>query len=212
MRGGLGSRARGPSRALHIGPLRTRRGADRTRNSNSGGSRSACRSNRKCSISCFISSTTAGASSARRIGRPGLGRADRFPSTLTSRINAARAAIGDDEVEQWLIRTVARRGYCFVSDVVATGAQTATERRPRGPRQSIGFCVASDGARCLRRRGPRSDDRESRRLPLAMFAYRPRLVSGGEWIKSAPCAGDKPLTLSQRGGRLPDSGHGPHRA
>jgi DNA-binding winged helix-turn-helix (wHTH) protein/pimeloyl-ACP methyl ester carboxylesterase len=68
-------------------------------------------------------------------------------STLTSRINAARHAIGDDGAAQRLIRTVPRRGYRFVSDVEAIGAQAATERTPRGPRQSIRFCATSDGAR-----------------------------------------------------------------
>ena len=134
-------------------------------------------------------------------------------STLASRINAARAAIRDDGVEQRLIRTVARRGYRFVSDVAATGARTATELRPRGPRQWIRFCVAlGRRAYCLRRSGARSDDRESRHLPLRDVRIPSAPRQRGEWIKSTHCAGDKPLTLSQRGGRLPDSVHGRHRA
>jgi TolB-like protein len=40
-------------------------------------------------------------------------------STLTSRINAARKAIGDSGKDQKLIRTVARRGLRFVGDVSA---------------------------------------------------------------------------------------------
>jgi TolB-like protein len=43
-------------------------------------------------------------------------------STLTSRINAARKAIGDSGEEQKLIRTIARKGFRFVGDV----------RRPTG--------------------------------------------------------------------------------
>lgn len=39
-------------------------------------------------------------------------------STLTSHINATRKAIGDSGVEQQLIRTVARKGFRFVGDVV----------------------------------------------------------------------------------------------
>lgn len=39
-------------------------------------------------------------------------------STLTSRINAARKAIGDNGVEQSLIRTVPRKGVRFVGAVV----------------------------------------------------------------------------------------------
>ena len=38
-------------------------------------------------------------------------------STLTSRINAARKAIGDSGLEQKLIRTIARKGLRFVGDV-----------------------------------------------------------------------------------------------
>src|ERR1700742_1512243 len=38
-------------------------------------------------------------------------------STLTSRITAARKAIGDSGEEQKLIRTVARKGFRFVGEV-----------------------------------------------------------------------------------------------
>lgn len=38
-------------------------------------------------------------------------------STLTSRINAARKAVGDDGERQRLIRTVARKGFRFVAAV-----------------------------------------------------------------------------------------------
>src|SRR5262249_5967807 len=43
-------------------------------------------------------------------------------STLTSRINAARKAVGDSGAEQALIRTIARKGFRFVGAV-----QTRTE-------------------------------------------------------------------------------------
>jgi DNA-binding winged helix-turn-helix (wHTH) protein len=51
-------------------------------------------------------------------------------STLTSRINAARKAIGDNGKSQKLIRTIARKGLRFVGDVQtrwnkASGAQLA---------------------------------------------------------------------------------------
>src|SRR5580693_2248782 len=38
-------------------------------------------------------------------------------STLTSRINAARTAVGDSGKEQKLIRTIPRKGFRFVGDV-----------------------------------------------------------------------------------------------
>ena len=40
-------------------------------------------------------------------------------STLTSRINAARKAIGDNGSDQKLIRTLPRKGFRFVGPVVA---------------------------------------------------------------------------------------------
>ena len=46
-------------------------------------------------------------------------------STLTSRINAARKAVGDSGEEQKLIRTIARKGLRFVGD----GAHAIGRRR-----------------------------------------------------------------------------------
>src|SRR5688572_12231823 len=75
-------------------------------------------------------------------------------STLTSRINAVRRAMGDSGAEQTLIRTVARRGFRFVGSVqdiagAAVGTPTpATPSRTRPAlRQDIRFCTASDGVR-----------------------------------------------------------------
>jgi pimeloyl-ACP methyl ester carboxylesterase/DNA-binding winged helix-turn-helix (wHTH) protein len=71
-------------------------------------------------------------------------------STLTSRINAARRALGDNGDEQRLIRTVVRRGIRFVGDV-NEGAHAAKAEPPRPrlapPQQRIHFCTASDGVR-----------------------------------------------------------------
>ena len=46
-------------------------------------------------------------------------------STLTSHINAARRAIGDTGREQRLIRTIARKGFRFVGDVIAPDPDAA---------------------------------------------------------------------------------------
>jgi DNA-binding winged helix-turn-helix (wHTH) protein len=48
-------------------------------------------------------------------------------STLISRINAVRKAVGDDGQTQRLIRTMARKGFRFVGDV--------REERPTDPRR-----------------------------------------------------------------------------
>jgi TolB-like protein len=51
-------------------------------------------------------------------------------STLTSRINAARKAVGDSGEEQKLIRTIARKGFRFVGDVRRpTGGEPAHAER-----------------------------------------------------------------------------------
>ena len=46
-------------------------------------------------------------------------------STLTSRINAARKALGDNGEEQRLIRTFARKGFRFIGDVRTEGPDSA---------------------------------------------------------------------------------------
>ena len=80
--------------------------------------------------------------------------AGRFVSddTLTSRVRAARQAIGDNGAEQRLIRTVTRRGFRFVADVQeapgSTASPSATRRRAADPAdlsQRIRYCQASDG-------------------------------------------------------------------
>ncbi len=53
-------------------------------------------------------------------------------STLTSRINAARKAIGDSGANQTLIRTIARKGFRFVGDVETKSAAAIVE-----PRRSV---------------------------------------------------------------------------
>jgi pimeloyl-ACP methyl ester carboxylesterase/DNA-binding winged helix-turn-helix (wHTH) protein len=76
-------------------------------------------------------------------------------STLTSRINAARKAIGDSGDEQHLIRTIARKGVRFVGEVAESerpgpiadaGAHSPAPPSP-GLRQEIHFCTAGDGVR-----------------------------------------------------------------
>ena len=47
-------------------------------------------------------------------------------SNLTTRINAARKAVGDSGQEQRLIRTIARKGFRFVG-VVSTTAENARD-------------------------------------------------------------------------------------
>jgi pimeloyl-ACP methyl ester carboxylesterase/DNA-binding winged helix-turn-helix (wHTH) protein len=71
-------------------------------------------------------------------------------STLTSRINAARKAVGDSGEAQKLIRTIARKGIRFVGEVSeAAGAPAAagTGKASEPLRQEIHFCTSPDGVR-----------------------------------------------------------------
>jgi pimeloyl-ACP methyl ester carboxylesterase len=67
-------------------------------------------------------------------------------STLSSRLKAARRAIGDDGQAQRLIRTVHGRGYQFVGEVTESAVpQPPTTTSP--PPQQIKFCTVDDGVR-----------------------------------------------------------------
>jgi pimeloyl-ACP methyl ester carboxylesterase/DNA-binding winged helix-turn-helix (wHTH) protein len=78
--------------------------------------------------------------------------------TLNSRINAVRHAIGDDGKGQALVRTVPRRGFRFVGDLVEgitasnVAAEAGMSEMPAktntnsvAPSQDITFCHSSDG-------------------------------------------------------------------
>jgi pimeloyl-ACP methyl ester carboxylesterase/DNA-binding winged helix-turn-helix (wHTH) protein len=72
-------------------------------------------------------------------------------AALTSRIKAARRALGDDGESQRFIRTVRGRGYQFVAtvadDTPVPPAIPAPQDEPAPPRQHIAFCRAADGVR-----------------------------------------------------------------
>lgn len=68
------------------------------------------------------------------------------PTTLNSRIKAARRAVGDSGSAQRVIRTVHGRGFRVVADVAER--KGAAESRPTGQlAQSVHFCTAKDGVR-----------------------------------------------------------------
>jgi pimeloyl-ACP methyl ester carboxylesterase/DNA-binding winged helix-turn-helix (wHTH) protein len=66
-------------------------------------------------------------------------------STLASRLNAARRALGDDGQEQRLIRTAARKGVRFVADV--REGQVPSELTTAAParHQEVTFCRTDEG-------------------------------------------------------------------
>ena len=67
------------------------------------------------------------------------------PTTLNSRIKAARQAVDDDGTEQRVIRTIHGRGFRVVADVAERSAIALPV--VRRDEQLIRFCTASDGVR-----------------------------------------------------------------
>ncbi|HYN33707.1 MAG TPA: alpha/beta fold hydrolase [Ilumatobacteraceae bacterium] len=130
---------------------------------------------------------------------------DRFvnESALTTRLKAARRALGDDGSTQRIIRTVHGRGYQFVADVVEVAAPDAAAIEPVAPerpsaaptadvgspiRQRIRYCVAGDGAR----------------IAWASSGAGPPLVKAANWMTHIDMEWDSPvwrhwlIGLSQR--------------
>ena len=95
-------------------------------------------------------------------------------STLTSRINAVRKAVGDSGDEQRVIRTIARKGFRFVGEVVesarpselASIAGPQPPAAPANPQHEIRFCSASDGVR----------------IAYAIAGHGPPLVKAANWL------------------------------
>src|SRR5215218_2195002 len=67
------------------------------------------------------------------------------PTTLSSRIKAARQAVGDDGTAQRVIRTIHGIGFRVVADVAERSAVSA--QATRALEQHVRFCTASDGVR-----------------------------------------------------------------
>ena len=93
-------------------------------------------------------------------------------STLTSRINAVRHAIGDTGANQTLIKTIARKGFRFIGEVeegkkaLPQASAGGAEAAAGGLRQEIHFCTASDGVR----------------IAYAAVGKGPPLVKAANWL------------------------------
>jgi TolB-like protein/Tfp pilus assembly protein PilF len=62
-------------------------------------------------------------------------------SVLASRISTARAAIGDDGVQQRLIRTFRRNGFRFIGDVVENGIPADSPITVSSPKHRLAFAL-----------------------------------------------------------------------
>ena len=88
-------------------------------------------------------------------------------SALTSRVKAARQAIGDDGRNQRLIRTAHGRGYQFVASADEAAQPDPVASVPAAPpEQEIRFCIAGDGIR----------------LAYATSGAGPPLVKAANWL------------------------------
>ena len=87
-------------------------------------------------------------------------------STLDSRINGVRKALGDSGKEQRLIRTAARKGVRFLGEVTASNSKEALGPARAIPQQEVHFCTASDGVR----------------IAYAMAGQGPPLVKAANWL------------------------------
>ena len=101
-------------------------------------------------------------------------------SALTSRVKAARQAIGDDGRSQRLIRTAHGRGYQFVAPVSqAPHPDPAAGVSPTPPVQEIRFCTAGDGTR----------------LAYAVSGAGPPLVKAANWLSHLAYDWESPVWL-----------------
>lgn len=99
-------------------------------------------------------------------------------ATLSSRINAARRAIGDTGEKQALIRTIPRRGFLFAGESIRPepGPAPAEEAESAGG-QTITFCRTPDGVR----------------LAVASAGQGPVLVKTANWLSHLEYDWESPL-------------------
>ncbi len=65
-------------------------------------------------------------------------------ATISARISAARAAVGDSGKEQAVLRTIPRRGIAFVADVTRSG--TAAPAAGPTPPPEVRYALSADGS------------------------------------------------------------------
>ena len=88
-------------------------------------------------------------------------------STLDSRINAVRKALGDSGGRQQFVRTIARKGFRFVGEVNTAPKSDGTAAASRPTlNQEVHFCTASDGVR----------------IAYALAGQGPPLVKAANWL------------------------------
>lgn len=103
-------------------------------------------------------------------------------AALTTRVNAARRAVGDSGKDQRIIRTVPRRGYRFVADVETHGvagddSDETQAKAKHGAGQVVRFCTAADNTR----------------IAYASVGTGPVLVKAANWLNHLEFDWDSPV-------------------
>ena len=99
-------------------------------------------------------------------------------STLDSRINAVRKAVGDSGGQQRLVRTMSRKGFRFVGAVTSTGKPARHGNSSAASlQQEVHFCTASDGVR----------------IAYAVAGQGPPLVKAANWLNHLEYDWQSPL-------------------
>lgn len=103
-------------------------------------------------------------------------------SALATRINAARAALGDDGKTQRFIHTLPRKGVRFIADVREEQKAVPAGQSKTGPdttlRQEIRYCHAADGVR----------------LAYASTGCGPRLLKAANYLNHLEYDWENPIT------------------
>jgi DNA-binding winged helix-turn-helix (wHTH) protein/pimeloyl-ACP methyl ester carboxylesterase len=98
-------------------------------------------------------------------------------STLATRVNAARKAVGDDGAAQHFIKTVARKGFRFVADVRELPEEEKSGTGAGGFSQKISFCRTSDNVA----------------IALATVGSGPPLVKTANWLNHLEYDWESPI-------------------
>lgn len=118
-------------------------------------------------------------------------------SALTSRIKAARRAVGDDGTAQRLIQTVHGRGYRFVGDVVEHDSEAGAGVPGRGKGDAADGAIVADGAIAAdgavqqEIRFCRAPD--GTRLAYALVGDGPPLVKAANWLSHLSYSWQSPV-------------------
>jgi pimeloyl-ACP methyl ester carboxylesterase/DNA-binding winged helix-turn-helix (wHTH) protein len=97
-------------------------------------------------------------------------------ATLSSRINAARQAIGDTGKNQNYIRTLPRRGFRFVGELIEDNSAAPTDHYTAQP-QHVTFCRTRDGVS----------------LAIATSGKGPPVIKTGTWLTNVERDWQSPL-------------------